>query len=400
MMNNTITASAMNSLLHCPRSFFWSHEVGLQKEGAGLALRFGSAWHRAMEARWRGAEYGDALALAIPEGIDLDVYMCATLAGLLAGYYDHYGPIEKIGRSEPEQQFDEAIEGTHFRMQGKIDNIGLIENMTHALVESKTTGDDISPDSEYWLRLRFNVQVLQYVDASRKMGYDVTEVYYDVTRKPSIRPLKSVPELDERGRKIIVDKNGKRAYATKKIKTIVGKGKKAKTEIREVPDLDKPRQSEDHVKGYTLKYHPESPDEFCNRLWRDTLARPDFYFSRREVAILEDALRQFENQRLALVKMVEHFREQEDVGLISEKKLPEGDVVYFVNGDWSYDKPRDPEAWPRNVSTNTCNFCQYKSFCLNNVTPDLNNLPREFSIKPFNPELDYAATPEDSIATA
>ena len=381
-MNNTITASAMNGLMHCPRNFFWSHEVGLQRESSGVALRFGSAWHRSMEARWKGASYDEALALAIPEGIDLGAYDCATLAGLLAGYYDYYGPSEQIVNSVPEIQFDEEL-CKGWRMQGKIDNLGVKKDGSHALVESKTTGDSVDPDSEYWLRLTFNLQVFQYVDASIKLGWDVSEVLYDVCRKPSIRP-KEVTDLDKQGRKIVVDSKGKRVFATKKIKVKVGKGKKAKEETKEVEDLDKPLQSGSPAKGLTVKSHTETPDEFCDRLWRDTVARPSFYFVRREVPILEGDLEMFRNQRMAIVKMVEHLRSQEHPNL---------------SGAYDY-SGRDQEAWPRNVSNNTCTFCQYKSFCLQNITIDLNNLPQGYSIKQFNPELEYAATTEDSTSAA
>ena len=108
-MNNVITASRMNSLINCPRAHFWSYEIGLTREDTAQALHFGSAWHRAMEARWQGCNYETALAIAIPEGIDLNEYACATLAGLLAGYYDHYGPKETVGSLQPEIQFDEPI---------------------------------------------------------------------------------------------------------------------------------------------------------------------------------------------------------------------------------------------------------------------------------------------------
>ena len=74
-------------------------------------------------------------------------------------------------------------------------------------------------------------------DAAGKLGYDISMVYYDVCRKPAIRPYKSVNELDEQGRKIIVDSSGKRVFKTKKVKVKVGKGKKAKEETKEVEDF-------------------------------------------------------------------------------------------------------------------------------------------------------------------
>ena len=385
-MNNTLTASRMNSLMHCPRQHFWSFEIGLHRESAGVALRFGSAWHRAMEARWNGASYEEALAPAIPEGIDLGAMDCATLAGLLAGYYDYYGPREDVGKSEPEQQFDvELCDG--WRAHGKIDNLGLMNDDSHALVESKTTSDSVDANSDYWLRLRFNLQVFQYFDAAKKLGYDVSNVYYDVTRKPVIRPLKSVPELDKQGRKIVVDKNGQRVYATKTENVKIGSGKKAKVEYREVPNLDKPVQSASAAKGYVIKCHAETPDEFCDRLWRDTVARPAFYFCRKEIPILEDELEQFQRQRLAMVGIIEHLRSQEGGKFVTRE-----DEFGRVETAQS----RDPEAWPRNVSTNTCNFCAFKSFCLSNNPIDINNPPEGYYIK-INPELNYATNSETAI---
>lgn len=329
-MNNILTASRMNSLIHCPRAHFWCYEIGLQKDdSAGLALRFGSAWHRAMEYRWLGKTYDEALTYAIPEGIDIDEISCATIAALLAGYYDYYGPRERVGKLQPEQQFDHPIEGTKFSAQGKIDGLGLLKDKSQVLIESKTTGDSVKPDSDYWLRLRFNLQLYQYYFAAKEAGWDIQEVIYDVIRKPSIKPKD------------------------------VGRG---------------------------AAKHKETADEYCDRLWKDTLARPEFYFCRKEVPILESDLQQFINQRLSLTRMIEDFRGHENTAL--EKRVS---------------PYRNQEAWPRNVSTNTCNFCQYKSFCLQNVIVDLDNLPQGFSVKPFNPELEitYATdTEENSSASA
>lgn len=360
-MNNILTASRMNSLMHCPRAHFWAYEIGLSKETDSVALHFGSAWHRAMEYRWLGKSYDDALTYAIPEGINLDAYVCSTIAALLAGYYDHYGPKETVGKLNPEEQFAHAIEGTNFESQGKIDGLGTLKRGGHVLVESKTTSDSLLPDSDYWLRLRFNLQLYQYYDAATVKGWEIQEVIYDVTRKPSIRPMQSVDELDEDGLKIVVDQEGNRVFNTK------GKNKGL------------PRQSGDKAKGYVVKSHKETPDEFCDRLYQDTLARPEFYFCRKEVPILESDFQQFKNQRIALVGMIEDFRERETI------------LVKGIEKEKYY---RNQEAWPRNVSTNTCNFCAYKSFCLRNNSIDLDNLPEGYSIQPFNPELAYADTTE------
>jgi len=198
----------------------------------------------------------------------------------------------------------------------------------------------------------------------------VPTVFYDVTRKPSIRP-KQVYDLDQEGRKIVIDANGKRIYAQKKTVATKGRGKsKTVTELFS-DDLTKPRQSGDEAKGWTLKSHVETPDEFCDRLWKDTLARPAFYFVRREVAILENDLEAFSRQRESMARVIEHFRSCE-------------------SGADHEPRTRDPEAWPRNVSSNTCDLCSFKSFCLQNINIDINHPPEGFAVKAFNPELEQA----------
>ena len=264
-----------------------------------------------------------ALALAY-QAIDADSvkaaqdYLDSTNA-MLAGYYDHYGPIETINlvKMNAELKFDEEIAGTNFTMQGKIDGLGSLLDGRSVLLEHKTTGDSVAPDSDYWLRLRFNVQICQYLDAARKMGWDVGQIIYDVVRKPSIRPKH------------------------------IGKGTSKRM---------------------------ETPDEYCDRLYKDSIARPAFYFARKEVTVLGSDLEMFNNQRFALCQVIEHYR-------MCERNLD----------------GRDPESWPRNVSTDTCNFCIYKSFCLSNIAIDIANPPQGYSVKPFNPELND--TPTEEIST-
>ena len=186
-MKELITASRMNCLLDCPRKHYWRYEVGLKRDTDAAALRFGSAWHDAMEARWQGMPYADALDRALGKERQLDEAMVATLSGLLAGYYQRWSedPVKEL---HPEVEFRHPLRGSRaFDCAGKIDGLGVLKDGRLVLVEHKTTSADISPDSDYWLRLRANPQVMQYVLAARALGWDVSEVIYDVTRKPSIR---------------------------------------------------------------------------------------------------------------------------------------------------------------------------------------------------------------------
>ncbi len=303
--------------------------------------------------------YDETLVFAIPEGIDLDEYTVETVACLIAAYFDHYGSVETTARLLPEVKIPERkLEGTDFTVSGVMDALGQMHDGRHALIEGKTTGDSLDPNSDYWLRLRFNMQVLQYVVEARHMGIQLDVVFYDVCRKPSIQP-KMVTDLDEEGRKIVY------AEADSTQERIWNKAKKDGT--------IEPRQSADKAKGWIVKQHLETPSEFSARLYADIKERPQFYFARQEVPIIESELIQFEMQRLALGGLIEHMREQE-------------------SGNWNLGEPgtvapRDPEAWPRSVSCDTCDFCQYKSFCLQNLSIDINNPPQGFEIQAVSPEL-------------
>jgi hypothetical protein len=242
-MNELLTSSRITSFLSCPRKHYWRYEVGLRRAASLDYFSFGSAWHRALEARWTGASLADAYskALVADEGQTLDDLQSATLFGLLSGYYHNYTrvspliPLHHSGNDthvmelHPEVEFRYPIQGSRtFDAAGKIDGLGVLHDGRLALVESKTAGESIEPDSSYWLRLRWNPQVLQYVHAARALGWDVATVLYDVTRKPAIR-----------------QKLG------------------------------------------------ESVEEFGDRLEEDVKTRPSFYYARREVPILEDDLEEF-----------------------------------------------------------------------------------------------------------
>jgi hypothetical protein len=289
----------MDALLTCPRKHFWAYEIGLRPISSASALRFGSAWHRALEARWQGMGYDDSLESAVPDGVDLDELQIATLGGLLAGYFARYKDNEIVKSVHAEIEFRQGLSGSRtFDVAGKIDGLGILVDERLALIESKTTSDSVEPSSDYWLRLRFNTQVFQYVLAARSLGWDVSTVIYDVTRKPAIRQKQN-----------------------------------------------------------------ETVEEFGQRLAEDSISRPEFYFARREVPILEQDLVEFQTHRLTLTKLILHCRS-------AERKLLKREA-----------------AWPRNISTWNCQGCAYNNFCLQSVSVDLDHPPTGFRIGEANPEL-------------
>lgn len=297
-----LTASRMNAFLACPRKHFYSHELGLRKAEPSGALRFGTAFHKALEVKALGGTPEDAYAAAIATGTFVDTD-AATLYGLIGGYFAHYqGEADAIDRMHPEVEFNLPITGSRtFAAAGKIDGLAILKDGRTALVEHKTCGEDISAGAAYWERLRFNLQLYTYVLAARANGWDVETVVYDVIRKPSIR----------------VKQN-------------------------------------------------ETPEEFGERLLKDCAERPEFYFARREVAILEDHLREFEIQRDVMCKMLLHCK-----AAARKAELPE-------------------YGWVRNCNGVTCRACEYAELCLQNVHVDADNIPGGFVIAPLNPELEQS----------
>jgi len=341
-----LTTSRMSSMLACPRQHYWRYEIGLRKVEAADALRFGTAWHAALEARAAGADFDAQLAAAVTAAT-VDELQAATLAGLLAGYGAAYRADDFTEKLLSELAFDLDMDGSRrFCLAGKID--ALIENGdgTWTLREYKTTSDSLDSGSDYWLRLRANAQIWHYVDAARQMGYNVTRIIYDVTRKPSIRP-REIPTLDADGLKIVLDNaTGARAHLAN----------------------GKPRQAAGD--GQTLQTRAETPEEYAERLTADTLARPEFYFARREMAVLDCDLEEFRESRLQVARMILDRRRQE-------------------RGELGY------RAWPRHVSEITCRNCAYADWCLSGVVPDATP-PAGFEFGERFPELKQEVPRQDS----
>lgn len=303
MSRELLTASRMGAFLSCPRKHYYSHELHLRRAETSNALRIGTAIHAALELRALGADLDEAYAAAIGTGEFTDVD-AATLFGLIGGYFATYDKgRDLISMLHPEIEFALPIPGSRtFMAAGKIDGLAILKDGRKALIEHKTCGEDISAGAPYWERLRFNVQLSQYILAARANGWDVETVVYDVIRKPSIRV----------------------------------------------------RQG-------------ETPDEFGERLLADCRERPEFYFARREVAIIDDHIREFETQRDVMCKILLHCK-----AAARKATLPE-------------------HAWMRNVNGVSCRVCEYAPICLQNIHVDTETIPGGFEITPANPELNMAA---------
>jgi hypothetical protein len=131
-----------------------------------------------------------------------------------------------------------------FELSGKLDAVAKKESR-YFLVEHKTTGDSIAPESDYWAALSIDGQVSGYFVGADASGYDCIECMYDVIKRPDLRPHKATP-LENRK----YTKDGK-LYATQR-------------------DTD------------------EGELEFAYRLKEDIDSRPDHYFQRRIISRSSD----------------------------------------------------------------------------------------------------------------
>ena len=327
-----------NCFQACQRRFYWNYEKQLKASAKSDALWFGAAWAKAMEQRWLGHDASSAFTIAITDS-QMDEYVCSSLCSLLAAYYVRW-PMTNELAFKPEQEFSQRIAGTAFIARGKIDGL-LVSLGTTNILENKTSGEDISPGSDFWIRCKFNPQVLQYASAHPSERYNV---FYDVTAKTNLRPSQ-IPLLDDAGLKMVLNPDGTRA-TTKK---------------------GEPRQTSDKELGQVLQTRAETPDEFGDRVYADATGNLDKYFQRKEVPILDSDLGEFCAHRMMIIEQIKTCRR-------SGRK-------------YQSIRCNEANAWTRTVNSRTCSFCEYQSFCLSGIYPDAGNIPTGFYFGVKNEEL-------------
>lgn len=300
-----LTSSRMGCLLTCPRKHYYQYELNLHRTLKSDALRFGTAFHAGLAEIAAGKNYEEAFkaAVATAQGVNaLDVQTCAVLAGLLQGYAEHYAAETAAAfdctKMQPEVPFRYRIAGSlTFSAAGVIDGLATLKDGRRALIEHKTCSEDIGDGAEYWTRLRFNQQLYQYIDALWASGMGDFET-------------------------VIYDVIRKPSIRVK---------------------------------------NGESPEAFRERLYKDCMERPGFYFARRELTVLDQDVATFREQRLTIGRIILFYR-------AAQKRTKSAEL-----------------AWPRNCGF-TCKTCEFAGFCLQNITVSAGNPPSGFEVQ-ANPEL-------------
>lgn len=336
MSKLTLTASSMACALRCPRRYYYDNVLGLKSSAPSEALRIGSAVHNGGEARANG-KYFEAQYIAAIEGTQLDEWMAAKVFGILGAYCKTYGEIEDRDylAMYPEVEFCDGIGGSRtFEQRGKVDGLAVLKDGRKVVWERKTTSDDLADTSDYWQRLKFNHQLLAYSAWIYNSTGKLPVCVYDVIRKPMLQPKANVPELDENGLPIVLDANGSRCI------------KRDGT----------PKKTADSAKGERLAGHPETADEYGQRILETMDADQGKYFQRREVQITFDMLEEFRRERLGVCRMLLHFAAE-----ARNAKYPE-------------------YGYPRACNPDNCRNCPFVGFCLERIHVDADNLPAGFKI--------------------
>ncbi len=335
-MKAIITASSMACALRCPRRYYYDNVLGLKEASPSEALRIGTAVHNGGEARAKGVGF-EGQYLAALTGGTLDEWMAAKVFGILGAYCRRYGEVEDCDYSAmaPEVEFVDPIDGSRtFEQRGKADGLAVLRDGRRVVWERKTTSDDLSETSAYWDRLKFNVQLLAYAEWVHRSTGEAVACVYDVIRKPALQPRANVPDLDEQGRPMVMGPDG----------------------VRCMRRDGEPKRTADSARGERMAGHPETADEYGERILEAMSAAPERYFARREVEVTFDMLAEFRRERLGVCRMLMHFA--------AEARKAE----------------RPEYAYPRACSPDNCRTCAYSGFCLARIHVDADNPPDGFVV--------------------
>lgn len=271
MASSLLTHSRLSTFRACPRRHWFRYEIGLRPEQQSRALRVGTAFHAAMEAQ----DLGHDVAAAIDAIVDLDPYDKAMVAAMVVVHGERWShEVYEVVATEVEFDLpltnpDTGQPSRLWRLAGKIDRIYRLQSGALVLGDYKTTSEDISSDSDLWLRLSLDQQMSIYVIAARALGYDVNAILYDVVVRPRHRPnLATTP--------------------------------------------DKVRRKKDGTPYANVRTADETPEEFAARVADAMRAEPDRYFARHEIARLDQDL---DETRAEVWQQQQTIREMQRSGL-------------------------------------------------------------------------------------
>ena len=371
--HNLLTNSRLSCRRRCARQHLYRYEMGIRKNGDAKPLRLGGAVHKGLEAL---AQYGPGLDFVstatqcyeeLPdwantdEGVQAWLIERETVARMLAGYHWYWSQqteptvtvaeyvAVELAFELPIRNPDTGKATNAFKVGGKIDAIVKLNDGRMAVMEHKTTSDDIDAGAVYWQRLTIDDQISLYYVAARELGYDVQTVLYDVLAKPTIRP-KAVPILDPAGMKIVVSN-----AMLGSLPSCQPLDMKTALRCRVENKNGTPKQTPADDSQFTWT-RLETPAEWGERFAADIVADPTRYFARRDIPRLESDLDEFKR---SLWDTQQEIRQSQLKGWHQRN----------TNACVQYSTP-----------------CEYLSLCHNGIDP--NNIPSGFArVETLHPEL-------------
>jgi len=202
-----LTSSSTNCFRRCPRLYKYRYVDMYRATAVSDALYDGQLIHAGLEAWWNAKREGlrqpqadHAAFVALESG---DPMRVAKIKAMLAGYSDRWWDVV-VDVCEVEVEYTcplvNPTTGKASRTwahSGKIDAIAFVEG-EHWVIEHKSTSMDIGAGSTYWMQLRLDNQVSNYLRGAQSLGYDCMGVIYDVLKKPALRPRLATPEAKRR----------------------------------------------------------------------------------------------------------------------------------------------------------------------------------------------------------
>ena len=256
-----LTHSRLSCLQACPKRYFFQYVIGVRKRrDFDEPISIGRIFHELLET-------GSVVKPPNPGYTDEEKQMFDLIwAKAICMYegYINYWKDDNITITKREIEFQIPIlnprtgrKARKAMLAGKIDAIGTWCSRT-IIMETKTTGESLAPDGDYWKRLRMDQQITIYM-----LGYPEAEtIIYDVIKRPTIRPREKVYHCPGCAQE--------RAAGLKEC----GCG-----------NTDKERD-----------VAPETVTEYQERLRVDIAERPEFYYCRQEIPRLDADLEQFRKE--------------------------------------------------------------------------------------------------------
>ena len=258
-----LSHSSIQEFLACPRRFEWRRVRGLRKARKAEALRFGDHYHHGLDRLKKGHDVETVVAEIwgsyrdVPAWVhDLDPWLLEReiCVRLLIAWNVFTEPLDVVASEMPfEARIRNPATGRttrRFRLRGIVDGWIRLGDGRLALLEHKTTSQEIEAHSDFLRRLRVDSQISRYLLAARELGLETGTMVYDLTRKPTIRP---------------------RRLKKKEIAELRADGVYCGQPILEIP----------------ASLERETPEMFGARLTADLVERPERYFRRLEVARLD-----------------------------------------------------------------------------------------------------------------